>query len=228
MSNDPELRVAVVEDDARYRESLEMLLGHAQGVVCASSYGSAPPVCEAAKAAYERGASAPWDLVLMDIELPEINGIEATSRLKELFPGVPVIVLTVFEEPSTILEAICAGADGYLLKKTAAGELIRQLHVVARGGSPLTPEIARSVLDVTRRMKGPPEPMSVTPSRLDLTEREQDVLRCLVDGKSYQQSAATLGISTHTVRDHVRGVYRKLQVHNVAQAVTRAVREGLV
>jgi DNA-binding NarL/FixJ family response regulator len=227
MSKTP-LRVAVVEDDARYRESLEMLLRHGEGLTAAGSFGTAVAACEAAERAKERGEPLGWDLVLMDIELPGLDGVEATRRLKHAFSRLPVIVLTVFEEPDTILRAICAGADGYLLKKTAAGELLRQMRAVARGGSPLTPEVARIVLEAARRMEDPPEPRGQSAVRLDLTDREQEVLRCLVDGHPYHKAAEVLGISTHTVRDHVKAIYRKLQVNNVAQAVSRAIREGLL
>ncbi len=219
-------RVALVEDDHRYRASLEALLQHASGFTHAASFGSARALFREL-ALLERG-TPPWDLVLMDLELPEIDGIEATARLKARFSSLPVIVLTAFEEPATILRAICAGADAYLLKKASAGELLRHLDVVRKGGSSLSGEVARSVIEVVRRYGTDTAKAAGTPRRLDLSKREQEVLRCLSKGLSYGQVAEELGLSIDTVRDHIRRVYKKLQVHSAAEAVGRAVREGLI
>ncbi len=156
-----------------------------------------------------------------------VSGIEGTRQLKALMPDLTVVVLTVFEEPGTVLEAICAGADGYLLKQLAPQELLAQLQVVMGGGAPLTSRVARTVLDLMRRGELAPA-RSPAPTRLELTEREQAVLRGLVQGRAYKQVAHELGISLDTVRSHIRNVYRKLQVHSVAEAVSRAIREGLV
>lgn len=216
----PELNIAVFEDDARYRSSIETLLGHALGMRCVASY----PLLGPGMAAAERGPEPAWDLVLMDLELPDGSGIDAIRRLKLLRPSLPVVALTVFEEPKTILQTICAGADGYLLKRTPAGEVLAAIRAVAVGGSPLTPAVARTVLDVMRHV----QPEGARPRKLDLTEREQEVLRALANGASYKIIAADLDISLDTVRTHIRALYRKLQVHSVAEAVGRAIREGLV
>jgi DNA-binding NarL/FixJ family response regulator len=138
-------------------------------------------------------------------------------------------MLTMFEEPSTILEAISAGADGYLLKRSNSRELLDQLRSISQGGAPLTSGVARTVLDLLRsgdgRFAGAED---AAPGGLSLTEREQEVLRCLVNGSSYQEAADELGVTIHTIRFHIKGVYGKLQVHSVAEAVRRAVRERLV
>jgi DNA-binding NarL/FixJ family response regulator len=211
------LRVAIVEDDARYRASLETLLRHAPGVELAASFARAEGLLAEAAA----GAPA-WRLVLMDVDLPGTGGIEATRELKRLRPGVLVVTLTVFEEPRVILEAICAGADGYVLKRTPPAQLLEMLQVVALGGAPLTPGVARTVLELVRA------PQGALPNDLGLSTRERDVLRGLVQGLAYKQVADRLGISLDTVRTHVRGMYRKLQVHSVAEAVSRALRERLI
>ncbi len=214
------IRVAIAEDDRRYRTGLETVLGLAPGFELAGSYDCADALLAAEQAATE----LLWDVVVMDIEMPGTNGIDATRRLKSLHPTLPIVVVTVFEEPATILDAICAGADGYMLKKTPAPELLAQLQVVHAGGSPLTPGVARTVLELMRQSETPP----ASPTRLDLTAREQDVLRELVRGHSYKQVAAVLEVSIDTVRSHIRSLYKKLQVQNVSAAVSRAVREGLI
>jgi DNA-binding NarL/FixJ family response regulator len=214
------LEVVVVEDDPRYRASLATLLTHAKGFRFGGAYDSAV----AALAELESLASPPR-LVLMDLDLPGMRGSEATRRLKKKWPEILVVVVTVFEEPAPILEAICAGADGYLLKRTAPAELLEQLRIVAAGGSPLTAGVAKTVLHLLR---GQEEPSRAAEDTTGLSERERDVLRGLVDGLAYKQVADRLGISIDTVRTHVRGLYRKLQVHSVAEAVTRALRERLI
>jgi DNA-binding NarL/FixJ family response regulator len=221
------IQVAVVEDDARYRQSLTALFAHANGFALAGAFAAPQPALAQVEAARRRGQGLPWSLVLMDVELPGMNGIEATRRLKAASPDTAVVVLTVFEEPSTILQAICAGADGYLLKRTPADELLAQLRSVVAGGSPLTSDVARKVLGLLRT-QAPASAIAAPPTRLDLTDREHEVLKGLVQGLAYKQIGDQLGISLDTVRTHIRAVYRKLQVHSVAEAVSRAVREGLV
>ena len=160
-----------------------------------------------------------------------MNGITCTRRIKQRLPETAVVVLTVFEERATIVEAICAGADGYLLKRTPAAELLAQLRAIAVGGAPLSAGVARTVLDLVRRIgpvaTGNPDPAGGT-ARFELTDRELDVLRCLVEGMSYKRTALQLDISLDTVRSHIRSVYSKLQVHSVAEAISRALREGIV
>ena len=219
------IRVATIEDDTRYRASLEALLRLSPGIDLAGTYGSP---AGALKSLESHGERSPWDVVLMDLDLPGMSGIEATRRVKRILPDVSVVVLSVFEEPEKILEAICAGADGYLTKSTPPVELLAQIRAVANGGSPLTSGVARTVLDLLRRI-GLDETDDPSPGddRLELSDRERQVLRCLMDGMAYKQVAERLDISIDTVRSHIRRIYRKLQVHSVAQAVSRALREGL-
>lgn len=224
--NAPVLRVTVVEDDVRYRESLVTLLTHAPSVSLQGAYGSALIALEAISTASSRP-----QLVLMDLDLPGMHGAEATRRLKANWPDLLVVVLTVFEDPAAILEAICSGADGYLLKRTPPAELLEQIDVVARGGAPLTAAVARTVMEIVRRAEVSPRwptNAAAPDPGVHLSERERDVLRGLVDGLAYKQVADRLGVSIDTVRTHVRGLYRKLQVHSVAEAVGRALRERLI
>lgn len=223
----PVFRIAVVEDDHRYRTSLEQLFSHTSSFSVAGSYGSPVAALSAIQQSLSSDGHPPWDIVVMDLEMPQMNGIEATRRLKMLSPDLKVVVLTVFEDPAAIVEAVSVGADGYLLKKSRARELVEGIRSVAEGGSPLTPDVARTILDLLRALK-PPALAGPSPRRFELTDREQDVLRALVNGRSYKQVADDLGISLGTVRSHIVAIYRKLQVHNVAEAVSRAVRQRLI
>jgi DNA-binding NarL/FixJ family response regulator len=223
------VRIAVIEDDAAYRHGLEELVRNAPGFSLSASFASAEAALDALRRAQETADVAPWDLVLMDVGLPRMSGIDATRELKRLAPGLLVVVLTVFEQSGTILQAICAGADGYLLKRTPAAEILEQLRALTAGGAALTSGVARQVLDMLRRSAhGELNRFGAVPVDLGLTPREHDVLRGLVDGLGYKEIALRLGIGLDTVRTHVRGVYRKLQVHSVARAVSRAIQEGLV
>jgi DNA-binding NarL/FixJ family response regulator len=228
MTSNRPTRVVLVEDDPRYRRSLEILLHHTPEFQLAEAFGNPRSML---KRAEECGENLDWNLVLMDLELPQMNGIEGTKQFKLKHPDIPVVVLTAFEEPATILQAICAGADGYLLKKAPARDLLSHLRTVTKGGASLTGEIARSVLEVVRQFGEAsvgPDDEAVEPKRLRLTAREQDVLRSLSHGLSYGQVAESLDVSLDTVRDHIRRIYKKLHVHSAAEAVSRAVREGLI
>jgi DNA-binding NarL/FixJ family response regulator len=223
------IRVVAVEDDARYRASLEVLLRHSNTFVLEDSFAAPAALLERLSAFVDSGGHPEWDLVLMDLDLPGMSGVECTRRIKAVLPGVRVVVLTVFEERHTIIEAICAGADGYLLKRTSAHDLLMQLQSVMAGGSPLSAAVARTVLEVVRQVnaRAPARAPGGSP-RVALTDREREVLACLVRGMSYKAVAASLDISIDTVRSHIRGIYRKLQVHSVAEAVGGALRNGLV
>jgi DNA-binding NarL/FixJ family response regulator len=218
------LAIALVEDDHRYRTSLERLVAKTPGLSLAGSYSDA----EDALAVAAKTDGGNWDLVLMDLELPGISGIEATRRLKGFGRPPRVVVVTVFEEPGTVLQAICAGADGYLLKSARATEILDQIRAIADGGAPLTPGVARTLLRVVRRIGTGKANGSQSPGRMDLTPREQEVLRALVSGLAYKEVAAHLEIGLGTVQTHIKRIYEKLQVHSVAEAVGRAIREGLV
>lgn len=221
-------RVVTVEDDPRYRASLEVLLRHSTDFRLAESFATPATILERL-ATIPDGDPPPWDLVLMDLDMPGMNGIECTRRIKSRLASVPVVVLTVFEDRANIIEAICAGADGYLLKRTPADSLLLQLRAVLAGGSPLSAGVAKTVLDVMRQVNaGMLARTTTTSEAVALTEREAQVLGCLVRGMSYKAVARSLDISIDTVRSHIRGVYGKLQVHSVAEAVSRALREGLV
>lgn len=221
------IRVVAIEDDPRYRASLEMLLGYSGDFEVVGAFESAEAALAELEGRVQRGEEPGWDLVLMDLDLPRIGGVECTERIKALAPEITVVVLTVFEERTAVLDAICAGADGYLLKHTPGDQLLVQLRAVAAGGSPLSAGVARTVLDLVRRLDAG-DRKGDGATKTDLSERELEVLRCLVRGLAYKQVADQLGISIHTVRNHIRNIYGKLRVRNVAGAVSRAIREGLI
>src|SRR5262249_38219177 len=196
-------------DDDPYRSAIAALFELANGFGPALQFSRADEALKVLHAAAP--GRAPWDLVLMDIEMPGIDGIAATAAMKTVSPGVPIVMLTSFEDPDRILAAIRAGADGYLLKRSDPSDILEEVRSVAAGGSPLTPSVARSI--VAHLRDSPP----VSPARAEdwnLSERERDVLRQLVEGQSYKQIAATLNVSIDTVRTHLRHVYRKMQVHS--------------
>lgn len=213
------LPVVLVDDDPGFRRSLRMLLELEPDLVVDQELGDG----EALVAAAARPDAQRWRLVFLDIDMPRLDGIASVRRLKALRPDVLVVMLTVFDDPRSVVEAICAGADGYLSKREAATQVVEQARVVLAGGSPLTPAVARHVLGALRTTAAPrhgPSP--------DLSRREREVLTLLVDGCAYKQVADRLGVSLDTVRTYVRTLYRKLQVHSVAEAVSRALREGLI
>ncbi|MEN0061374.1 MAG: response regulator transcription factor [Myxococcota bacterium] len=220
MTKPQERRVALVEDDRRYRTALRQTLSREPGFRVVADFGSG----EALLRSIDRPlASPPFELVLMDIDLPGLNGIEVTRQLTARWP-IDVVMLTVFEDPGRIVEAICAGAHGYALKRSSAPDLLRQLRTLSRGGAVLTGEVAKLVLDIVKRQSAVGRPLD---PEVRLTERERDILRCLVEGRTYLEIGEQLGISIHTVRTHLRKVYRKLQVNSATEAVARAIREGL-
>lgn len=218
------VRVAIADDDAPYRSAIADLVALEDPFELAGSFGSARALLAAAGESH----AAPWDLVLMDLEMPEMDGIAATAELKSRHPGLLVVMLTAFEDPERIVRAIQAGADGYLVKRADAREVLDEIRAVVAGGSPLTPSVARSVLATIRG--GVPTATAATDglARYGLSEREAEVLRALVAGKGYKEIGFDLHISVDTVRSHIRKVYRKLQVHSAPEAVARAVRERLV
>ncbi|MHB8679994.1 MAG: response regulator [Rudaea sp.] len=222
------VRIATVEDDPRYRHSLTLLLRGLPEFVHADSYDCAAPLLHAARSSHALGNAAPWDVVLTDMGLPDKDGVELTRELKSLYPELRVILLTVFDEPARVLAAICAGADGYLLKSSTGQELIDQLDLVVRQGAPISTAIAGTVLRLVREGNNERLVPRALPRDLGLTQRQLTVLSGLVEGLSYREIGERLAISIDTVRSHIRQIYSALQVHNVAEAVSYALIHRLV
>lgn len=208
-------RIVIVEDDRELREGLQSLVNFTPNFSCTRSFGS----METALHYIESDAV---DLVLTDIGLPGMDGIEGTSILREKFPDLPIVVLTVHNESDKIFQALCAGANGYLLKNTPTAQIIESLTDVLNGGAPMSPDVARRVVTLFRKF-APPE---VTDYKL--TEQEKQILKMLVDGHHYKTAAHALCISIHTVSFHLRNIYAKLHVHSKTEAVAKALREGLL
>jgi DNA-binding NarL/FixJ family response regulator len=200
--------VSIVEDNEQLRGTLAQVINRAAGYKCVSHYGSAE---EALKALPQ---VAP-EVVLMDINLPGINGVECVRQLKQLLPNTQVVMLTVYEDTDNIFNALAAGAAGYLLKRTSSAELIEAIREVHNGGSPMTTHIARKVTQSFFKA-GP----SAQPTE-NLSQREQEVLDCLSQGFLYKEIAEKLGISYETVHTYIRRIYEKLQVRTRTEAVAK-------
>jgi len=208
-------RVSLIEDDAEVRDGLAAMITGSEGLTLAGSWDRA----EAALRAIEGTRS---DVVLVDLELPGISGIEAIRQMRLRWPSLCLLVLTVHEENDRIMRALCAGADGYLLKSLESTRLIGAIYEALQGGAPMSPEIARKVVTLFR--EAAPQPRS----DYDLTPHERRILNMLVEGENYKTTAAKLGVSVNTVSYHVRHIYDKLHVHSRSEAVAKALRSGLL
>lgn len=210
------LDILLFEDNRHLRESLEMVINSDPALRCLASFPNGADVVTRIKK-YEP------DLVLMDIEMPRVDGIDATREIKKNFPDVQVLIQTVFSDDDYIFRAICAGASGYILKSTTPSGYIEALKDIGNGGSPMTPGIARRIVELFRNTV-PAKEKTETPA---LSFREKEVLHGLVDGKSYKMIAADLGLSLDTIKSHVKNIYVKLQVNSNTEAVAKALRENL-
>jgi len=209
------IRVAIVEDDRRIREGLASLIGQTAGYMCTAAYDS-----------MEDALARPWtvapDVALVDIGLPGMSGIEGLRLLRKEYPKVALLMLTVFEDDDCIFAALCAGASGYLLKKTPTAKLLDSIGEAARGGASMSPEIAMRVIEVFRNRRPPAN------ADYNLTPHEQRLLKLLVEGHSYKTAATALEVSVSTVNFHIRNIYGKLQVHSKSEAVDKALRHRLL
>jgi len=210
------INVVIVEDKQAIREGLAVLLGGTGGIACVAAYES----CEDMLPRFAQDAP---DVILMDIGLPGMTGIEGIGEVRKIRDDAVIVVLSVYEDDENIFEALCRGACGYLIKNTPPTRLIEAITEAHEGGSPMSSHIARRVVDIFRRdFKGKGD------QDVDLTDREREVLSGLSEGDSYGGIADTLFISVDTVRYHIRNIYRKLQVHSQSGAVSKAIRKGLI
>lgn len=209
------IRVTLIEDQSDLRDGIALLVNRSEDCRCTQSFGSV-------EEALSHSGPEPPDVVLLDIGLPGMSGIEGVRVLKQRYPRLLVLMLTVYGDDDRIFQAMCAGACGYLLKKTPPERLLDCVREVMAGGAPMSPEVARRVIELFRRYHPPQH------AACNLSPQETRLLRLLGEGYHYKTAAADLGISVHTVRFHLRGVYSKLEVHSKSEAVAKALREGLI
>jgi DNA-binding NarL/FixJ family response regulator len=212
------LIVWLVEDHKVYGSRLQRALNRCEGISCPQWLSS----CEDALAALPvpPAPGAPH-VLLLDVELPGMSGIEALAHFRQRAPTTALIILTVFEDDDKIFRAICAGATGYLLKTTSAADIAASIRSAADGGSPINPHIARRVLEMVSRTTAPRHDYGLSP-------REMQILQLLVQGHTTKQAAAELGIGYYTADEYIRTVYEKLQVHSRGGAIAKAVNEKIV
>lgn len=209
------IKVAIIEDRREIRDGLAMLINGTEGFKCSGAYRSMED-------ALPRIGSDLPNVALCDIGLPGMSGIEGMRILKEKFPNLLLLMLTIYDDDERIFDALCAGACGYLLKKTPPAKLLEGLREAVDGGSPMSPEVARRVIALFRDIR-PPERADY-----ELTPHETRLLKLLVEGHNYKTAALELNVSINTISFHMRHIYEKLQVHSKSEAVAKALRDRLV
>ncbi|HEV7783201.1 MAG TPA: response regulator transcription factor [Chitinophagaceae bacterium] len=213
------LRIAIFDDNKDLRDSITLLLQTEKEFEVVGAFSHVLNCLDEIKACRP-------DIVLMDIEMPAMTGIEAVAQIKQAFPGVQVMMQTVFEDDDRVFDSICAGASAYILKNQVDENLIDAIKEMVNGGAPMSPSIARKVLGKMQQVAAIMNPGPVP--EYNLTPREKEVLACLVNGLNYKMIAARLFISYETVRSHIKHVYEKLHVASVTEAVNKAVKERLL
>ena len=210
------IKVAIFEDNRSLREGLAAMIGGTAGFDCVGAFPNCNNLLKNISQAHP-------DVVLMDIEMPGINGIEAVGMIKEEYPGMKILMETIFDDDEKIFNSICAGAEGYILKHTSPAEIMEAIKEIHEGGSPMTPSIANRVLKMVKQ-----RPETGSKESFDLTDREKEILMCLVKGMSYKMVADACFISIETVNVHIKNIYRKLQVHSKSEAVAKAIKGKIV
>jgi len=210
------IKVTIFEDNRILREGLRQLINGSEGFSCSGAFANCSNLIK------DIEETSP-DVVLMDIEMPGISGIDAVKLAKEKFPEVKILMETVFDDNDKIFNSICNGAEGYILKNTSPVQILTSIREIYEGGAPMTPSIASKVLKMFKT-----RPAENTSEEFNLTEREREILKCLVDGMSYKRVGDTCFISIDTVSGHVKNIYKKLQVHSKSEAVAKAIKGKIV
>jgi DNA-binding NarL/FixJ family response regulator len=209
------VRVAIVEDEREIREGLRFFIDKAPGFRCTECF-------ESMEEALRALTPARVDIVLLDLGLPGMSGLEGIRVIRQRHPSLKLVPLTIYEDDDRIFEALCAGASGYLLKKTPPGRLLECLQEVVNGGTPMSAEVASRVVALFREFRPPPR------AEHHLTPHEVRVLGLLAEGHGYKTVAAELGSSVNTIAFHMKSIYRKLHVHSKSEAVAKALRHRIV
>lgn len=214
-----QIRVAIFEDNKLIRDALQTLLTGTPGYICCGVFPDGNH--------WERDIkSAEPDVVLMDIELPGINGIEITHKIHEKFPDIRILIQTVFKDNDKIFNSLCAGASGYILKNDSLSKQLEAINEVYNGGAPISPSIAKKVLDFFSNKNVilvPPEAKDY-----NLSEREKEILNLIIEGHNFRAIAEKAFISYETVRTHVKKIYKKLHVASRSEVILKAQQQGLV
>jgi len=211
-----DIKVVIFEDNRSLRISLAQLINGSEGFSCAGAFENCQDIL------HDIERTNP-DVVLMDIEMPGINGIVAVSMLREKHPELKVLMQTIFEDNEKIFQSILAGASGYIIKTTAPSRMLEFIKETFEGGAPMSPSVATKVL----KMVAAPSPL-ITENIFNLSEREKEILSCLVKGMSYKLIATACFISIDTVRGHIRHIYEKLHVHSKGEAVAKAIKGRII
>jgi DNA-binding NarL/FixJ family response regulator len=208
--------VIIIEDNELLRDSLKEAINKSSSIRCESTFSSG----EAALDIIEKEELVP-DIILLDIGLPGMNGIEMIPELRKLTPSSKIIIITVHDDDENVFNAICAGASGYLLKDLSSDKIVSSINEVMYGGAPMNSHIAKKVLSMFRDQ-------NVKSNGYSLSEREKGILSLLVEGLSKKQIADKIFLSHHTVDSHIRNIYAKLEVHSRSSAISKAIREKLL
>jgi DNA-binding NarL/FixJ family response regulator len=209
------IRVAIFDDNKTFTDNLSLLFEGSDDYLLTGVFSNALNVVS-------KVTKSKPDVIIMDIKMPEVSGIEAVKTIKKEHPAIQILMQTVFEDEDKVFAAICAGASGYILKGTPPDDILEAIAEVYTGGSPMSPSIARKVLSFFRTVHQP------EPEFFDLSKREKEILKCLVDGQSYKMIADTCFISINTVNSHIRKIYDKLHVNSSQEAISKALRQKLV
>lgn len=210
------IKVAIFEDNKSLRLSLFQLINENPGFKCVAAHEDCLNLLQ------DIEKDKP-DVVLMDIQMPGINGIEAVCMLKEKYPDLKILMQTIFEDNEKIFNSILAGASGYILKNTSSARILEFIKETYEGGAPLSPSVATKVLKIVTQNSGP-----IKPNNFNLSEREKEILSFLVEGMSYKMIADNCFISLDTVRNHIKSIYEKLHVHSKGEAITKAIKGKIV
>jgi DNA-binding NarL/FixJ family response regulator len=214
-SSESQVKVAIVEDQHKFRECLTIVIDGTEGFRCTGSFRTM-------EAALDKIGDDLPDVVLADVGLPGMSGIEGIRLLKERYPQLTLLMHTVYDDDERIFAALCAGASGYLLKKTPPARLLEGLREAVSGGAPMSPEVAHKVIKLFRESHPPEKPDE------QLTPHEIRVLTLFAEGHNYKTAAAELGVTTHTISFHLQKIYDKLHVHSKTEAVAKALRTRLI